>query len=107
VNEPYSDNDPRRSEIDAIKGPLLLVFGSNSCSICRATEPLLVEALTGLDWLTHWKIQDGQGRKLGRTFAVKLWPTLIFIKNGKEIARLVRPDSTTAIQNELALLRAA
>lgn len=100
----YSSNEPLRTEIDAIQGPLLLEFGSNTCGICRATKPLLTEALTGYAALRHIRIEDGRGRRLGRTFGVKLWPTLIFIRDGKELARLVRPDTLAEIQNALTLL---
>jgi thioredoxin 1 len=45
--------------------------------------------LTHLD-VDHIKIEDGSGKKLGRSFDVKNWPTLIFMKDGKEIDRLVK-----------------
>lgn len=41
--------------------------------------------------------EDGSGRPLGRSFRVKLWPTLVFLKDGKEIERVVRPTDTGAI----------
>ncbi|MGL4693346.1 MAG: thioredoxin family protein, partial [Stenotrophomonas maltophilia] len=40
---------------------------------------------------THVKVEDGKGRPLGRSFAVKLWPTVILLRDGQEIARAVRP----------------
>ena len=42
--------------------------------------------------LDHRKIEDGPGRRLGRSFRVKLWPTLILLKDGQEVARVVRPS---------------
>ncbi|HEX5514805.1 MAG TPA: thioredoxin family protein, partial [Gammaproteobacteria bacterium] len=53
------------------------------------------------------KIEDGRGRRLGRTFGVKLWPTLIFLRHGQEVARLVRPTDEAAIEQALAQLSAA
>jgi thioredoxin 1 len=47
--------------------------------------------------ITHLKIEDGPGRPLGRSFGVKLWPTLVFLKDGKEVERLVRPRSAARI----------
>jgi thioredoxin 1 len=29
--------------------------------------------------LRHVKVEDGKGRPLGRSFRVKLWPTLVFM----------------------------
>lgn len=102
--QPYSSSEPPRAEVDATKGSLLLEFGSNGCGICRATQPLLVEALEGRESLPHIRVEDGKGRRLGRSFGVKLWPTLIFMKDGMEVARLVRPESAEAIREALAKL---
>jgi thioredoxin 1 len=46
----------------------------------------------------HIRVADGSAKRLGRSFGVKLWPTLVFLKDGKEIARLVRPTDAAAIQ---------
>lgn len=98
----YTSAEPLRTEIDAVKGALLLEFGSNTCGICRGTQPLLEEALEGWEALRHIRVEDGRGRPLGRSFRVKLWPTLIFMKDGKEVARVVRPDTTAEIRAALA-----
>jgi thioredoxin 1 len=38
---------------------------------------------------------------------VKLWPTLVFMRGGVEVARLVRPTETAAIAEALAQIAAA
>lgn len=101
----YSEKEPTRAEIDTTRGPLLLEFGSNTCGICSYTQPLLAEALTGRESVPHIRVEDGRGKPLGRSFRVKLWPTLIFMRDGKEVVRLVRPDSATAIRQALELLQ--
>ncbi len=98
TNHDYSDNEPTRAEIDATQGPLLLEFGSNSCGICSGTQPLIRDALVGYESLKHLKIQDGRGQPLGRSFRVKLWPTLVMMRDGKEVARVVRPGSVEEIR---------
>jgi thioredoxin 1 len=50
----------------------------------------------------HIKIADASGRPLGRSFEVKLWPTLVFLRDGKENARLVRPGDANTIADALA-----
>jgi thioredoxin 1 len=50
------------------------------------------------------KVEDGSGRPLGRSFNVRLWPTLVFMRNGKEIAKLVRPEDSQSIADALALI---
>jgi thioredoxin 1 len=98
----YQETAPSRAEIDALSGPALLEFGTNWCGYCRAAQPLLAEAYTGKDEVPHYKVEDGPGRVLGRSFKVKLWPTMIFLKDGKEVARVVRPASAQEIRDGFA-----
>ncbi|MBS0495898.1 MAG: thioredoxin family protein, partial [Proteobacteria bacterium] len=49
----------------------------------------------------HLKVEDGPGRPLGRSYRVKLWPTLVFLRDGQEVSRLVRPQATREIQDAL------
>ncbi|HTO48496.1 MAG TPA: thioredoxin family protein [Burkholderiales bacterium] len=98
----YSDDQPKRAEIDALRGPTLLEFGNNWCGHCRRAQPLTAEAMAGHPGVRHIKVADASGRRLGRSFLVKLWPTLIFLKDGKEAARLVRPTDSSAVGAALA-----
>jgi thioredoxin 1 len=50
----------------------------------------------------HLQVEDGPGRPLGRSFRVKLWPTLVFLKDGQEVARVVRPSRVEELQDALA-----
>lgn len=102
MNEVYAAIEPARAEIDMLEGPAVLEFGSPSCGYCRAAQAPLAAALADHPHLRHIKIADGSGRPLGRSFKVKLWPTLVFLDHGREIARLVRPDDATEIRRALA-----
>lgn len=94
--------EPSREEIDALTEPTLLEFGAAHCGHCRAAQPLIAQALQGHPGARHIKIEDGPGRRLGRSFRVKLWPTLVFLRQGQEVARLVRPADAAAIEQALA-----
>jgi thioredoxin 1 len=96
--------EPQRSEIDALGAPTVIEFGTPWCGYCQAAQPLLQTAFADYPAVQHIKIEDGKGRPLGRSFKVKLWPTLIFLEAGKEVARLVRPASAAAITEALALI---
>ena len=94
MNEVYVAIEPAREEIDALEGPTVLEFGSPTCGYCRAAQPLLASAFVDHPHVRHVKIADRSGRPLGRSFKVTLWPTLVFLTNGREIARLVRPGDS-------------
>ena len=82
---------PTRAEIDATRGTLLLEFGAASCGICRSAEPLITRVAREHPEVRHIKVEDASGQPLGRSFGIKLWPTLVFVRDGKEVARVVRP----------------
>ncbi|MBL8375438.1 thioredoxin family protein [Accumulibacter sp.] len=105
LNPVYADIEPSRSQIDQIAEPIVLEFGAPWCEHCLAAQPLLASALAAYPGVRHIRIEDGPGRRLGRSFTVKLWPTLIFLRQGSEVARLVRPADADAIARQLARLR--
>jgi thioredoxin 1 len=94
--------EPTRAEVDALEGPVMLEFGSPWCGYCRRAQPLIASALAAHPRVRHIKIEDASGRRLGRSFRVKLWPTLVFLQHGKEVARLVRPADEKEIKDALA-----
>lgn len=99
--EEYAEKEPSRPEIDALPGATLLEFGDPCCGYCLRAQPLISEALQTHLTVRHLKISDASGRRLGRSFGVKWWPTLVFLKNGREVSRLVRPTATDAIREAL------
>ena len=102
MNTEYAATEPSREEVDKLQGPTLVEFGSPYCGYCRATQPAIATALADHPGVRHIKIADGRGRRLGRSFKVKLWPTLVFLGNGAETARLVRPDDVNDIRAALS-----
>ena len=98
----YATVEPKRDEVDALAGPTLLEFGSPWCGWCRRAQPLIAEAVAKHPRVRHIKIADASGKRLGRSFGVKLWPTLVFLREGKEAARLVRPRDEAVIRAALA-----
>ena len=98
----YATREPARAEIDTLQGSTVLEFGTGWCGYCRAAQPLVAAALEGHDEVRHIKVEDGSGRPLGRSFGVKMWPTLVFLRDGQEVARLVRPRSLDDVRNAVA-----
>lgn len=85
--------EPTRDEIDRTAGPLILEFGAEWCGHCQAARPLLAALLKECPEIRHVRVEDGKGKPLGRSFQVKLWPTFIFLRDGKMEMRAVRPSA--------------
>jgi thioredoxin 1 len=104
ASEEFEAVEPAREVIDGLPGPTVVEFGSPTCGHCRYAKPLIASALASHPKVRHIKIEDGSGRPLGRSFKVKLWPTLVFMSDGKEIGRLVRPRDEAPIADALRLI---
>ena len=98
----YARTEPSRADVGALSGTTVLEFGAPWCGICAAAQPSIAAALSHHPDVRHLKIEDGPGRPLGRSFRVKLWPTLVFLRDGQEVERLVRPAGRQPIADALA-----
>ena len=93
----YEMHEPERADVDARPGPAVLEFGAPWWGHCIAAQDGIASAFAQHPDVHHLKIEDGRGKPLGRSFRVKLWPTLIFLRDGEEVARLVRPTAAGQI----------
>jgi len=100
----YAATAPSREQLDAMPGPLVLEFGAAHCGHCLRAQQPIAAALGHHPGVPHIKIEDGPGRPLGRSFRVKLWPTLVFLRSGQEIERVVRPTTVEPIDQALQRL---
>lgn len=85
--------EPTRHEIDQTPGLAVLEFGADWCPHCQAIQSDMSAALVRSPEVRHISIEDGRGKPLGRSFRVKLWPTLVFMRDGQVVSQLVRPSS--------------
>lgn len=102
MDEAERSTEPTQDEVAAMPGPVVLEFGTSWCGHCAAAQPLIAAALDEHPQVRRIKVEDGPGRRLGRHYRVKLWPTLVFLRNGQELARLVRPGDAASIAQALA-----
>jgi thioredoxin 1 len=85
----YAQSDLSRADVDALAGATVLDFGTSWCGVCRATRPVIADAFAA-----HAGVRQ-------------LWPTLIFLRDGREVARLVRPRDAQSIGRALAAIAPA
>lgn len=102
----YATTEPPRTDIDALPGPAVVEFGTSWCGHCIAAQPLIESAFADHPEVQHIKIEDGPGRRLGRSYRIKLWPTLVFLRDGAEVSRLVRPTDGAGIRKALGSISA-
>lgn len=102
-NPIYAESAPNIEDINGVEEVVVLEFGAPWCGHCQAASAAIKAVLSQYPEQGHIKIFDGKGKRLGRQFGVKLWPTLILLKNGNEIGRLVRGTSEQEIRDLLAL----
>ncbi|MSR52539.1 MAG: thioredoxin [Gemmataceae bacterium] len=101
----YDKAEPTREEVDGWSSQSLLEFGADWCPICQGAQPIIEHSVADHPDVRHVKVGDGKGKPLGRSYKVKLWPTLIFLKDGLEVARVVRPSSEVELQEGFAALK--
>ena len=98
----YADKDMKRAEVEALPGATVLEFGNSWCGHCRRAQPVIERAFAAHPGIRHLKFADASHTRLGRSFKVKHWPTLVFLKDGQEVARAVRPADPAELTRALA-----
>ncbi|MFX0538148.1 thioredoxin family protein [Ornithinimicrobium sp. Y1847] len=98
----YDTEQPERADLDDLSGPAVVMFGTNWCGHCVGAERYLGPALAEHPEVPVYAVEDGKGRRLGRSYRVKLWPTVIFLRDGEEVDRVVRPTGRAEIDQALA-----
>src|SRR5688500_9444543 len=100
MTQPY-EPEPSKDTVEKLQGPTVLEFGANWCGFCKAAQPVIDTAFAAHSGMRHIKVEDGKGKPLGRSYRVKLWPTLIFLRDGVEVARVVRPTDASEVTEGL------
>jgi thioredoxin 1 len=94
----YPSGEPSRAEVDAMPGPVLIEFGAPWCPHCQGIQSDLADLLDHYSRVRHIKVEDGQGKPLGRSFRVKLWPNLVFLRDGQVVQQSSRPTKDEVVR---------
>jgi thioredoxin 1 len=84
--------EPKREEVDQMPGPVVLEFGATWCPHCQGIQSTMDSMLKKYPDVRHIFVEDGKGLPLGRSFSVKLWPTLVFMREGQIKNQISRPS---------------
>lgn len=106
AEERYRDETeaPTREQMNEAAGRVLLEFGAPSCGFCRALAPRIASLLEAHPEVRHVKVEDGPGRPLGRSYGVRVWPNLVFLREGQIVSQLARPSHAQLDEAFAALL---
>ncbi len=102
----YAASELQRDTADALQGLVVLQFGTNWCGYCQKAQAVIEPVMASRPDVARHLIEDGPGRSLGRSYRVKQWPTLVLLRDGLEVDRLVRPPEVAQLQDLLKAVSA-
>ncbi|TWU07589.1 trypsin-like peptidase domain-containing protein [Stieleria varia] len=82
-----------------IAGAVLVEFSADQCLSCRAMEPVIAQLENS--GVPVRRINVAQEPDVARRYSIAQTPTFVVISGGREIARLVGPQSLPQLQNAL------
>jgi thioredoxin 1 len=72
----------------------VIEIGASWCGICAAFTPQARAVFADYPLVRPIRVEDGPGKRLGRSFRVKLWPTFVFLRDGHLERQLARPGAS-------------
>lgn len=87
-----------------VPGPKVLKFYSQTCPPCKALSPITKEISEENPEVDFQGIDIGVDQEAVQKYGIKSVPTLVFLKHGQEVDRLVGLQTKQAIEERVFLL---
>ena len=71
------------------KGDMIIDFWAPWCGPCRMMAPVFESASRSHKYVTFAKVNTDEEQMLSQQFGIRGIPTIVFLRNGKEIGRHV------------------
>ncbi len=78
-----ANEDELQCEVGVIK------FGATWCGPCKKLEPVLTQLETEFPNITFMAVDLDQSPTLAKKYKIKSIPTLLFLKKGQEVERII------------------
>ncbi len=88
-----------KSEVLESSKPVLVDFYANWCGPCKMIAPILEKISLENEMIDVAKIDIDQNEELAYSYGIQSIPTLVLIKEGKEVDRIIGLVSETEILN--------
>jgi thioredoxin 1 len=85
-------------------GPVVLKFYRKDCPPCKALSPITKEIASENPEVQFLGINTREDIETAKDYDIRSVPTLVFVKDGIEVARLVGSQSKKVIEENVFLL---
>lgn len=92
------------AEVMQAQTPVVVDFWADWCGPCRMLAPVLQELEAELPGIKFCKVNVDEARELAMEFQIESIPTLLCIKQGRVVQRLVGYREKDALKKELETL---
>lgn len=97
-------NENYEQEVLKSEKPVMIDFYADWCGPCKIVSPIIEElAVEKAEQIKICKLNVDQAPEIARKYSVISIPSLVFIKNGEYVSKLIGAKPKAEIEKEIAL----